>query len=444
MINLEHILIVEDNAVETFGLKGFLEKSSYRVTSAGNGQDALEAIRENTPDLILSDVMMPVMDGFQLCESVKTDNETAEIPVLPLTQLSSPTDIIHGLRAGADSFLPKPFEPQDLLTRIQYLLVNRRLRHNHQSGMCLDVFFDGQKHQITAERQQILDLLLSAYGTAYSKQIELIKTQDELRLLNAELELKVLTQTAQLRTEIEEKLKVQDEKENLIVELERRNAELTQFSYALSHDLKSPLTTIMGFMGFLKKDLQQGDTERVERDIMQVNLAAQKMKQLLSDMLNLVRIGTLPSFKEEISSGDLLTHALGLVAAQIVAKNVVVEMDDDLPTVFGERFRLLEVLQNLLDNAVKFSSSTDPKIRVGCLQKKNEWEFYVEDNGIGIAPDVLEKIFGLFERGETDYDGTGIGLALAKKTIDDHRGRIWAESKGKGCGTTFRFTLPHS
>ena len=230
---------------------------------------------------------------------------------------------------------------------------------------------------------------------------------------------------------ITERKKAQKEREAFVEELEAKNAELERFTYTVSHDLKSPLVTIKGFIGLLEKDAAQGDTDRMKRDIQQIQDAAEKMQQLLGELLELSRIGRLVNPPEEISLTELAEEAIELVTGQIDKRGVSVEIAPAMPVAYGDRLRLLEVFQNLVDNAVKFmGKQSQPRIKIGTRQ----------DNGIN--PKYHEKVFGLFDRLDPESDGTGIGLALVKRIIEVHGGRIWVESEGKGYGTTFCFTVP--
>jgi signal transduction histidine kinase len=231
--------------------------------------------------------------------------------------------------------------------------------------------------------------------------------------------------------------------ESAIGELESKNAELERFTYTVSHDLKSPLITITGFLGLLEQDARKGDLERLERDVERIRAAAGRMSRLLDELLELSRIGRLRNAPEEVPLGELAREATSLLATAIEKAGVEVEIAPDLPAVRGDRPRLLEVVQNLVENAVKFMGSQPrPRIEIGAREEGGETVFHVRDNGTGIAPAYHEKVFGLFERLDPHTDGTGIGLAIVRRVVEVHGGRIWVESEGLGRGTTFRFTLP--
>ena len=232
--------------------------------------------------------------------------------------------------------------------------------------------------------------------------------------------------------------------EGLVNELENKNAELERFTYTASHDLKSPLITIRGFLGYLEKDAREGNFERLKKDIDRISVAAQKMQQLLDDLLELSRIGRIVNELEVLSFDSIVQDVLGLVEGQINESGVKIKVTPNMPDVYGDRVRLIEVVQNLVDNAVKFSKDQpDPQIVVGFRIDNGENVFFVKDNGIGIEPQYHKKIFGLFDKLNQSSKGTGIGLALVKRIVEVHGGRIWVESEA-GKGSTFYFTLSNS
>jgi len=243
--------------------------------------------------------------------------------------------------------------------------------------------------------------------------------------------------------DITERRQAEHEREELIAELETRNNELTQFTYTVSHDLKSPLVTINGFLGFLEQDAASGNMERLKQDMFRIHEAVNKMHALLTELLELSRIGRMMNAPEEIPFHDLIHDALEIVHGRLDSTRVTVQTQPDLPSVHGDRQRLTEVLQNLLDNAAKYmGAQPSPLIEIGQRgMEDGKPIFYVKDNGIGIAPEYHERIFGLFNKLDPKSEGTGIGLALVKKIIEVHGGRLWVESEA-GNGSTFYFTLP--
>jgi len=234
------------------------------------------------------------------------------------------------------------------------------------------------------------------------------------------------------------------ERKKLISELEANNAELERFTYTVSHDLRNPLVTIKGFLGMLQKDLRDGRQDRLTSDFQRISNAADKMHALLSDLLQLSRIGRVVNPFGEVDLIKLTADSLENLDARIRSKNVTVKISPDLPVVFGDRLRLGEVLENLIDNAAKYSGDqANPVIEVGTRERRAGPVIFVKDNGMGIEPQHLSKIFGLFDKLDPHSEGTGIGLAIVKRIIETHGGKVWVESEGLGKGATFCFTLPN-
>ncbi len=250
-----------------------------------------------------------------------------------------------------------------------------------------------------------------------------------LREANASLEHRVAERTA--------------EREELIRDLEARNAELERFTYTVSHDLRSPLITIKGFLGVLKRDLDAGDTERLDHDLARIGNAAVSMDQLLSDLLEMSRIGRVVNPYTVVPFEELARAAAELVVGDR-DKEIDLEIDPELPVLSCDRTRMMEVFTNLIDNAVKFSrDGVRTRLRIGVREDSSTKAVvtFVEDNGIGIAPQYLGNVFRLFEQLDQRKTGTGVGLAIVQRIIEVHNGRLWVESKGEGHGATFCFTL---
>jgi PAS domain S-box-containing protein len=233
------------------------------------------------------------------------------------------------------------------------------------------------------------------------------------------------------------------QREALIRVLERKNAELERFTFTVSHDLKSPLITIKGFASLLEDDARAGDPLQLKKDVGRISAAADTMQALLSDLLELSRIGRIAKPPEKTPFGTIAREAVELLAGPLAGRGVTVEIAPGLPYVYVDHARIREVMVNLIENSVKFAGDRpDPVIRIGVEQVGERPVFFVQDNGIGINPKYLERVFNLFERLDVSTHGTGIGLTIARRVIEVHGGKIWAESEGAGKGTTFKFTLP--
>ena len=211
----------------------------------------------------------------------------------------------------------------------------------------------------------------------------------------------------------------------------------------MSNDLKSPLVTIQTFLGYLEQDLAKQDATVIENDCGFIRTAAQKMSLMLDELLELSRVGRMRNQPQDIPLRTVVEEALTLVAGQISARGARVKVSQEPITVHGDRVRLVEIFQNLVDNAVKFmGDQPSPMIDVGVEEIDEEMVLFVRDNGAGIDPRHIGKLFGLFEKLDPKTEGTGIGLALVRRIVEVHGGRIWAESEGLGHGTCFRITLP--
>ncbi len=242
---------------------------------------------------------------------------------------------------------------------------------------------------------------------------------------------------------VEARQQAEEQRGALIMELEGKNAELERFTYTVSHDLKSPLITIKGFLGALEEDIARGDTERLQADIARISAGADRMSSLLDELLELSRIGRVVGSPEEVPLGEVAREAVALVAGRMEESKVQVTTADGLPVIFGDRLRVREVLQNLVENAIKFmGEEPNPQVEIGGLQRDGESVCFVRDNGIGIDPRYSQKVFDLFDKLDRNTEGTGIGLALVKRIVEEHGGRVWVESEGLGHGSTFYFTLP--
>jgi PAS domain S-box-containing protein len=233
------------------------------------------------------------------------------------------------------------------------------------------------------------------------------------------------------------------ERETLLKELADKNSELEQFIYMVSHDLKAPIITIRGFLGYLEQDAMSGNHTRLQKDMDRIGSAVDKMHRLLNELLELSRVGRMVNASEAIPFNELIAEALEILDGRLQAVAPQLKISNDLPVIYGDRRRLVELIQNLVDNAANFmGSQPQPQIEIGTSGVEDGMPIlYVRDNGVGVAREFHERIFGLFNKLDPNVDGTGVGLALIKRIIEVHGGRIWIESE-PGAGSTFYFTLP--
>jgi len=225
--------------------------------------------------------------------------------------------------------------------------------------------------------------------------------------------------------------------------LEMKNAELERYAYTASHELKTPLITIRSFAGLVEREAAALKSDRIQADAARIASAAEKMRQRLDDLLSLARLGRIANPSEGLSLSVVATEAVDLCAGSLAFRSVAVRVQPGMPPVTVDRARFVELFQNLIENAIKFTRNAEaPTIEIGMRGEGAERTFFVKDNGIGIAPRFHETVFGLFDKLDPKSDGSGVGLAVVRRIVEVHGGRIWIESDGLGHGTVFCFTLP--
>ena len=228
-----------------------------------------------------------------------------------------------------------------------------------------------------------------------------------------------------------------------LAELEERNAELERFNYTLSHELRTPLVTIRGFLGYLEESITNGNIELAKTDLGRIGDATDKMYDMINELLQLSRIGHIINPPQDVSFNEIVQAGITNTESMLKKHNVQVHVQPNLPTVHVDRIRTIEVIQNLVENAIKYiGNQSDPKINIGIRADGDDRVFFVNDNGIGIEPQFQKRVFNIFEKLNPKSEGTGIGLAIIKRIIETHGGKIWVESEGTDKGSTFCFTLP--
>jgi two-component system, sensor histidine kinase and response regulator len=397
------ILVAEDSATQAERLKHCLTTGGFDVTVAANGKDALAAAAESKPSMVITDVMMPEMDGFAFCRELKSRPGLRDVPVVLLTSLSSPQDVLRGLESGADNFIRKPYDEKYLLSRIDHILKNQELRKAERTEKGVRLSFGGQEYFITAECQQILDLLISTYEGAIH--------------INEELE-------TQQRA------------------LQAANKDLESFSYTVSHDLRSPLRQIEGYSALLQESLGAALDPEAERFLNVIRNAARNMARLVEDLLNMARLGRERMSLRMTDLNAVLESVLRELQAETGARNIEWRIGK-LPAVDCDPGLMRPVLSNLLGNAVKYTRRREQAIiEVDHLSSGGETVIFVRDNGAGFDPKYADKLFGVFQRlhSAEEFEGTGVGLATVQRIVQKHGGRVWAEGEVDK-GATFFFTL---
>ncbi len=512
--NNETILIVDDNADMRRHIQSVIG-SHYATITAANGLDALSVIGEHRPSLVLSDLMMPVMDGSQLLRELKQNRQTAQIPVILITARAGEESRIEGFETGADDYLVKPFSGKELLSRIRAQLRISQLRthaYNQMKSLFMqapvaiqilrgpeflfDLLNDHAAQLMGLNREEvmgrtmeevlphsrktgIIDLLQRVYATGetytagelpfdihrdgqvVSGFVRFIYTpmRDEegaiqgILVTGDEITEQVLARR-KAENDIRERQtfaeRLEREVEARTEALIRVNKELESFSYATSHDLQEPLRKIQMFI-----DRITHEKESTDLFLQKINESAVRMRNLIDSMLAYSRLTRLELDMAEVDLNAVMADVTRDFELVIEEKQAVIRIGK-LPTIRANRFQMNQLFSNLLSNSLKFSTGT-PAIsivsgvvtadQVKAGDRPPAGQKFVQisfsDDGIGFETQYSKKIFDLFQRlhGKHQYSGTGIGLTIVKKIVEQHNGYISAES-GEGEGATFKIWLP--
>jgi len=371
------VMVVDDVAANLQVMASELERGGYSVVVAQGGEEAIERAELVRPDLILLDVLMPGIDGFETCRRLKSVPATRDIPVIFMTALSDTPQKVAGFEVGAVDYVTKPLDGTEVLARVR-------------------------------------------------TQVALAEMRRQLAARNAQL-----AQEVAVRQQAE-------------AALQRSNAELEQLAYVASHDMQEPLRMIASYLQLVEQRYQDKLDADGREFIGYAVDGAKRMQVLINDLLTYSRVGTKARPFEPVNLQAVVETALTHLRIAIGESGARVEVAGPLPQVQGDATQLVQLMQNLIANAIKFHGSAPPEVHVDCTDEGAAWRVCVRDNGIGIEPAYFERIFVLFQRlhGRGAYPGTGIGLALCKRIVERHGGRIRVEST-PGQGSAFCFTLPH-
>ncbi len=478
------ILLADDNPDMRDYVSRILQ-ASYEVHAVANGHEALKAATEAPPDLLISDVMMPGMDGFELLRQMRANPASATVPVILLSARAGDDSRVEGLDAGADDYLVKPFTASELLARVRSHIgmARRREAADHvlrESEQRFRLLADAAPVLIwQSDRQGRRDYFNRPWieFTGRSLESELgdgwlsgVHPDDRQRLVEVfhhalevrepfRIEYRLIRHDGQYRWILDHGVprftgsgelagfigSCVDITERKVMEdsLRAANRDLEQFAYAASHDLQEPLRNISNYSQLLVRRYQQVQDDDVQSFVDCIVDGAKRMQALLRDLLSFTNISRArESPAALIDAEEVLGEVIDSLEMAIEESGGVVG-HDALPKLRVERVHLLELLQNLISNALKYRGEEPPQVHVGAERTGGEWIFCVFDNGIGIDPRYAKTIFGLFKRlhGRDKYPGTGLGLAICSKVVERYGGRIWVESQ-PGEGSRFYFTLP--
>ena len=396
LLSPKKILAVDDSATYLEELGSALRDEGYDVIPARSGEEAIELLAVQAVDCILLDLLMPGLSGHDTCRRIKAAPSVRDVPLIMLTALEDRNAMIEGLSAGADDYISKSSEFEVLKARVRAQI---------------------RRKQFEDENRRIRE--------------ELLHTELEASEARAAREL------AETRAILVEEL----ERKN--GELEAANKELDAFSFSISHDLRAPLRAVSGFSGILVRDYAAHMSIEAQRLLHNVTAAAQRMDQLIEDLLRFSRLARQPLSKHRVSIAELVQEVLGELDKERLERDIEVRVGD-LPEVVADGRLLKQVFTNLLSNAFKFTRKRERAvIDITCQRYTQENVVSIRDNGAGFDMQYAAKLFGVFQRlhSQDQFAGTGVGLSLVQRIVTRHGGRVWAEAAVDE-GATFHFSLP--
>jgi two-component system, sensor histidine kinase and response regulator len=418
------ILIVEDNRTQAEYLRYILSKEGYSISLASNGAEALSVTLGNQPDLILTDVLMPEMDGYTLCRSIKSDPKSLDIPVILVTNLYDPIDVIKGLAAGADNFIIKPFDPSAINRRIVGTYLTRVNSDSDIPYLPLDVSFAGESFNICANRRQILNILLSTYEIAVKNYSELQETHDKLNYLNEELKNSI----QELQKSNDELIFENSERKRVETALAGANNKLQLMATITRHDLLNQLTSLQGYLEIAYSD-REANPENAWTFI-------KKAMKIVGQTVETVRftdeyqhIG----IKSPVWQGirELVENSLRHTSLNQI------RLENDIPSgirIYADPL-IEKVFANLIQNSVKYGTKSS-FIRFYFEIRDNTYYLICSDDGVGIPTEEKEKVF-TFQYGKN----TGLGLFLSREILSI-TGITICETGCPGVGARFEICCP--
>ncbi len=461
--SITDILIVEDSATQAARIKYLLESHHYKAEVARDGLQALVWLSKHKPSLVISDIVMPEMNGFELCERIKSDERTEDIPVILLTSLSDPDEIIEGLASGADSFITKPYNQEYLISNIKKILTEKVTPESKRDTPGIEINYGGKKRLIRTGQQKVVKLLLNIYQEAIYKNNELIQTRDELRQLNERLEDLVEERTKELKKDEEKIRAFNAELEQRIRErtaqLDAANNAKSEFLANMSHEIRTPMNAVLGYAELLGSMLE----EKTQRDYLEsIKSSGRSLLTLINDILDLSKIeaGKLELQFEFVNSQSFFSEFERIFSLRLSEKGLkfILDISSGTPAgIYIDDARLRQIILNLIGNAVKFTEKGSIRLKVYTENpqiikfSKNKTEEYIDliievtDTGIGISREMQEEIFNPFIQGQGQnikkYGGTGLGLAITQRLVQLMNGTIELKSE-LNKGSSFRIKIP--
>ena len=516
----EVILVVDDNSDNIDLIWEILSEEGYEsILKASSGKEALFIINEMIPDIVLLDVMMPDMNGYEVCYALQDNEETSDIPIIMVTAKIEAEDLKHGFDVGAFDYIKKPFEEVELLARVRSALklkqsrdaikrkntglsyltqqyrasidaLNQKVQENKLSEAALleseirystiveggndciiivkdlKIVFANKKSTdlsgYTIEELQGLNLLkvvgkkhilmavdryrrrMAGKDVPSTYEIEIFHKDGytiPVEISSARIEYRGGPADVIFMRDITDRKLAEDKLKETLDDLGRSNRDLEQFAYVASHDLQEPLRMVGSYVQLLSRRYRGKLDSDADEFIDYAVDGAKRMQGMINDLLTYSRVGTKGKPFEPTDCEIILDQALTNLSMAISESSAVVT-HDPMPTVMADNTQLVQLFQNLIGNAIKYSGKETPNIHIFAEKKLDNWVFSVKDNGIGIDPKYWEYVFNLFKRlFDKEYSGTGIGLAVCKRIVERHGGRIGVDSEPEK-GSTFYFTIP--
>ncbi|ACY19016.1 sensor histidine kinase [Haliangium ochraceum] len=373
------VLLVDDNPANLAVLFEHLDEHGYRVLVAEDGSEAVELASRIQPDIILLDVMMPGIDGFETCRQLKSHSTLSDIPIIFMTALTDTRDKVEGFRAGAVDYVTKPFQHREVLARVRTHVVLRRLD---------------------------------------------AELRDQKRVLEAE---------------VQERLAAEAALKQHVAMLEAQNAELDAFARTVAHNLKDPLNGVLGFADLVVNEFTL--EEDAERYLTHIVESARRMNDITEELLLLARLRASDVGREKLDMKSIVRRSRERLTPMLESNRAEIVLGSEWPRAMGYAPWVEEVWVNYLSNAVKYGGKP-PRIELGATPLEDGFvRHWVRDNGAGIAPEARPHLFTEFTRlGQVNVRGYGLGLSIVKRIVDKLGGRVGVDSN-TGEGSMFYFDL---